>query len=126
MGSQKLETCPCLVLLEVQAADKAGSQSHFVRLPCYLRHVPTMSLELVLGLVILLISLRLLCRNGWLSAAPSKTQRSKLHVTIACCSDTHGAHRDVRVPDADVLIHAGDFTRFGKIEDAQDFNIWLG
>jgi Icc-related predicted phosphoesterase len=47
-------------------------------------------------------------------------------VTVACISDTHGKHRDVYVPDADVLIHAGDFTHFGKIDDAVDFNDWLG
>jgi hypothetical protein len=42
-------------------------------------------------------------------------------VTVACLSDTHGRHRDVFVPEADILVHAGDFTHFGKIEDARDF-----
>jgi Icc-related predicted phosphoesterase len=47
-------------------------------------------------------------------------------VTIVCVSDTHGRHRDVFIPEGDILIHAGDFTHFGKIADAEDFNQWLG
>ena len=31
-----------------------------------------------------------------------------------------------QVPDGDILIHAGDFTQFGKEEHAEDFNRWLG
>eukprot|EP00301_Raphidiophrys_heterophryoidea_P024364 c788_g1_i1.p1 GENE.c788_g1_i1~~c788_g1_i1.p1 ORF type:complete len:221 (+),score=46.68 c788_g1_i1:80-742(+) len=45
---------------------------------------------------------------------------------IVCMSDTHGDHRRIQVPDGDVLVHAGDFTCFGKKEHAQDFNEWLG
>lgn len=41
-------------------------------------------------------------------------------------SDTHGRHRNVRVPPGDILIHAGDFTHFGKDKDVRDFNNWLG
>ena len=29
------------------------------------------------------------------------------------------------IPDGDILIHAGDFTRYGKRADADDFNAWL-
>lgn len=47
-------------------------------------------------------------------------------LTIVVISDTHGDHRAVNVPNGDVLIHAGDFTCYGKIEDAHDFNEWLG
>ena len=47
-------------------------------------------------------------------------------VKIVCISDTHGRHQDVVVPDGDVLIHAGDWTHFGKQRDADDFNAWLG
>ena len=46
---------------------------------------------------------------------------------IVCISDTHGFHREVRLPLGDVLIHAGDFMRSGKIVDEiKDFNYWLG
>ena len=41
-------------------------------------------------------------------------------------SDTHNDHRSLKVPDGDVLIHAGDFTSFGRKSHAEDFNKWLG
>jgi len=42
-------------------------------------------------------------------------------------SDTHQFHREVRVPDGDLLIHAGDFTVFSKSRSAiLDFSKWLG
>eukprot|EP01104_Vermistella_antarctica_P006617 TRINITY_DN17320_c0_g1_i1.p1 TRINITY_DN17320_c0_g1~~TRINITY_DN17320_c0_g1_i1.p1 ORF type:complete len:241 (-),score=21.91 TRINITY_DN17320_c0_g1_i1:192-914(-) len=47
-------------------------------------------------------------------------------VRLVCISDTHACHRDLVVPDGDVLIHAGDWTRFGRREHADDFNDWLG
>lgn len=51
----------------------------------------------------------------------------ELGVSIALISDTHGMHRSIgEVPIADILIHCGDFTRFGSITDAEDFNAWLG
>ena len=43
-----------------------------------------------------------------------------------CHQDTHNDHRDLQLPSGDVLIHAGDFTQFGKEEHARDFNAWLG
>eukprot|EP00670_Eutreptiella_braarudii_P027067 CAMPEP_0174385614 /NCGR_PEP_ID=MMETSP0811_2-20130205/126720_1 /TAXON_ID=73025 ORGANISM="Eutreptiella gymnastica-like, Strain CCMP1594" /NCGR_SAMPLE_ID=MMETSP0811_2 /ASSEMBLY_ACC=CAM_ASM_000667 /LENGTH=227 /DNA_ID=CAMNT_0015539995 /DNA_START=17 /DNA_END=697 /DNA_ORIENTATION=+ len=46
--------------------------------------------------------------------------------TIVCISDTHNEHQNLQVPDGDILIHAGDFTRFGRPEHLQDFNEWLG
>mmetsp|Transcript_36500 Transcript_36500/g.66898 ORF Transcript_36500/g.66898 Transcript_36500/m.66898 type:complete len:286 (-) Transcript_36500:45-902(-) len=47
-------------------------------------------------------------------------------VTVVCISDTHGRHRELQLPMGDVLIHAGDFTKFSSREDAEDFNCWLG
>ena len=44
---------------------------------------------------------------------------------VVVISDTHGAHRNLQIPDGDVLVHAGDFTRFGSEDDAIDFNGWL-
>jgi len=41
-------------------------------------------------------------------------------------SDTHGMYRDIEIPDGDVLIHAGDITRHGKLSELNDFNDWLG
>lgn len=40
-------------------------------------------------------------------------------------SDTHGFHRDVVIPDGDVLVHAGDITMNGEVETILDFVRWL-
>lgn len=44
---------------------------------------------------------------------------------IVALSDTHGFHRSVKVPDGDVLVHAGDITMDGEIEVIADFARWL-
>lgn len=44
-----------------------------------------------------------------------------------CISDTHEFHRELIVPDGDLLIHAGDFTFFSKQPSMlRDFDNWLG
>ena len=41
-------------------------------------------------------------------------------------SDTHGSHRRIRsLPDADVLVHSGDFTINGSEQEALDFMDWF-
>jgi Icc-related predicted phosphoesterase len=46
---------------------------------------------------------------------------------IVCISDTHGYHRELDVPEAEILIHAGDFMIHGRaIAEIDDFNDWLG
>jgi Icc-related predicted phosphoesterase len=46
---------------------------------------------------------------------------------LVLLSDTHELHREVDVPDGDILIHAGDFTMFSRSLSAiEDFNVWLG
>src|SRR5258708_893187 len=45
---------------------------------------------------------------------------------LVLISDTHGKHRQVSVPEGDILIHAGDFTNVGEVEQVADFNRWLG
>jgi len=47
-------------------------------------------------------------------------------VTLVCISDTHGQHRQLDMPPGDILLHAGDYTLYGRREDAEDFNAWLG
>uniref|UniRef100_H2YAX2 Calcineurin-like phosphoesterase domain-containing protein n=1 Tax=Ciona savignyi TaxID=51511 RepID=H2YAX2_CIOSA len=49
------------------------------------------------------------------------------HTRFVCISDTHARHRDLiyNVPDGDVLLHCGDFTNLGKLEEVIDFNDWL-
>jgi Icc-related predicted phosphoesterase len=45
---------------------------------------------------------------------------------IVCVSDTHARHHLTVVPDGDVLVHAGDVTRHGALEDVEAFDAWLG
>jgi Icc-related predicted phosphoesterase len=45
---------------------------------------------------------------------------------LVLISDTHEAHRRVKVPDGDILIHAGDITYDGNLREVKDFNNWLG
>lgn len=45
---------------------------------------------------------------------------------IVCLSDTHGLHRQVEVPEGDILLHAGDVSKRGKEHEIIEFNEWLG
>ncbi len=40
-------------------------------------------------------------------------------------SDTHGLHDQLDVPDGDVLVHAGDLTRHGALEDVASLDAFL-
>ena len=41
-------------------------------------------------------------------------------------SDTHGLHKNLRsLPEADVIVHSGDFTFAGSEEEAYDFMNWF-
>ena len=45
----------------------------------------------------------------------------KLHL-----SDTHGQHKNLKsLPEADVIVHSGDFTFAGSEEEAYDFMNWF-
>lgn len=47
---------------------------------------------------------------------------------LVLISDTHGGHSKIKIPDGDILIHAGDFTYFGKTLNQlkeSDFSSWL-
>ncbi|PKL76957.1 MAG: metallophosphoesterase [Candidatus Melainabacteria bacterium HGW-Melainabacteria-1] len=45
---------------------------------------------------------------------------------LVCLSDTHGRHHELKVPDGDLLLHAGDFSGRGLSAEISDFNAWLG
>lgn len=51
---------------------------------------------------------------------------------IVCISDTHQKHRDLEVPDGDILVHAGDFcfafqaNGHQLVQQVVEFNDWLG
>lgn len=43
---------------------------------------------------------------------------------IVALSDTHGLHKKFEIPEGDILIHAGDFTRYGDSNDLRLFAEW--
>ena len=45
---------------------------------------------------------------------------------IVCVSDTHGNHGRTILPPGDILLHTGDLTRHGKLDEVEEFNGWLG
>lgn len=44
---------------------------------------------------------------------------------IVCISDTHNCSGQIRVPDGDILIHSGDATLQGTIDEIVYFNEWF-
>lgn len=44
---------------------------------------------------------------------------------IVAISDTHGKHRELKIPSCDVLIHAGDVCDYGNLEQIKDFMQWF-
>ena len=47
-------------------------------------------------------------------------------ITITTISDTHGQHTKIDVGTGDLIIHAGDATPMGKMEDIEEFLRWYG
>ena len=47
---------------------------------------------------------------------------------IVAISDTHGSHRELKLPKGDMLIHAGDMCvgRHFETKTVSDFNNWMG
>ena len=45
---------------------------------------------------------------------------------ICIVSDSHGKHRQLKLPPADLLIHCGDITMNGELHVLDDFNRWVG
>src|SRR3712207_5545038 len=44
---------------------------------------------------------------------------------IVCISDTHNRNEQITVPEGDILIHAGDATFRGTIDEIERFNNWF-
>lgn len=44
---------------------------------------------------------------------------------IVCISDTHGEHDSVQLPEADMIIHAGDFSSSSLQYDVEGFLNWF-
>jgi Icc-related predicted phosphoesterase len=60
------------------------------------------------------------------TVAPKEAPAPPHRIRVVCISDTHELHRELSLPDGDLLIHAGDFTFFNSIAKIRDFNDWLG
>lgn len=62
-----------------------------------------------------------------INARPPNSDVPNNKVRVVCMSDTHSLthHIKFEVPDGDIFIHAGDFTRCGKLDEVVDFNNWL-
>ena len=84
---------------------------------------PEEEMELRLDSDLTSISQQLPPDSGEIQVAPVGSG-STLRVVVI--SDTHNHHRSVQVPPGDVLIHCGDFTNKGKVEELTAFNDWLG
>jgi predicted phosphohydrolase len=44
---------------------------------------------------------------------------------LVLLSDTHNLHAALAVPEGDLLIHAGDLSMMGSLEDVEAFDAWL-
>lgn len=61
----------------------------------------------------------------YLNGAPNKQHHDTIR--FVCISDTHGRHRSIsHMPPGDVLLHGGDITNSGELEQLEDFSSWLG
>lgn len=43
---------------------------------------------------------------------------------IVAISDTHGVHKDLILPEGDMIIHAGDVSKRGTVSQVEDFLAW--
>jgi hypothetical protein len=46
-------------------------------------------------------------------------------IRVVCISDTHNRHEELEIPKGDILLHAGDFTNRGTLEEISNFAAWL-
>ncbi|CAD7003360.1 UPF0046 protein T07D4.2 [Ceratitis capitata] len=55
-------------------------------------------------------------------------QKDPKKVRVVCMSDTHSltTHLKFDIPNGDIFIHAGDFTKCGKLEEVIEFDRWIG
>lgn len=47
------------------------------------------------------------------------------HIRMVCISDTHSRTGNLKLPDGDILIHAGDFSNVGLEGDIRRFTEFL-
>jgi len=46
-------------------------------------------------------------------------------VRLVIISDTHGYTNNLELPEGDILLHCGDFTKYGKLKEIEHFNTFL-
>lgn len=58
---------------------------------------------------------------------PTKPPASN-QVRFVCMSDTHSLIHNIKfdIPEGDVFVHAGDFSKCGHVAEVKEFNRWLG
>lgn len=63
-----------------------------------------------------------------ITVKPPSQPTASNKVRVVCMADTHSLTHYIKfpIPDGDIFIHAGDFTRCGQIEEVQQFNDWIG
>lgn len=44
---------------------------------------------------------------------------------LIAISDTHGSHFGIKIPDGDILVHCGDLSARGGVNDTSDFLNWF-
>jgi Icc-related predicted phosphoesterase len=47
-----------------------------------------------------------------------------MNLRVVAISDTHGQHCGLKIPEADLLIHAGDICLYGNVRELEAFNDW--
>jgi len=73
---------------------------------------------------------------AWERLAPSQTWKALPvpdpsqpkppdHTRFVCMSDTHARPLQMKVPEGDVFLHAGDFSNVGLSQDIQKFDSFL-
>jgi Icc-related predicted phosphoesterase len=59
------------------------------------------------------------------SAASPAARDGRGGLTLVCISDSHSKHQQIRLPMGDVLIHAGDFSNTGTLNEIKSFTQWF-
>jgi len=56
---------------------------------------------------------------------PEQALAGMVPMRLVCLSDTHGEQDRFKVPEGDVLVHAGDFSGIGTEREVHKFARWL-
>lgn len=57
---------------------------------------------------------------------PDSVDKPAGALRFVCISDTHNKHDKIELPRGDVLLHAGDFSGTGTLDEVKRFSSWLG